>query len=178
MNHLDRLWALADNLTTSGRTKAELFGECGLYLTRPLVRFDYFCTPLNTLTFASTGGDGVHYGLLSFSGVPSDQIPIVMTVPMSDQNNIVVAETLEEFLGLGYYVGWFSLEQLAYDFDEAISYFNQPDSETWPEKEEELRAIRKALQIKHAALSFERIRHLNEKYLSSLLLPDSAAHGG
>ncbi len=43
--------------------------------------------------------------------------PIVMTIlmAMASRNNVVVAETLDEFFGLGYYVGWFALEQLAYD---------------------------------------------------------------
>lgn len=172
MNLLDRLWALADDLAApSGKTNAESFGECGLFLQRPLKRWEYFCTPLNTLTFASTGGDGVHYGMLRFVNVPYDQLPIVMTVPMSDQHNIVVAETLKEFLELGYYVGWFSLEQLVYDANWAVTYFSQPDSETWLEKEEELRVIRETLQIEYTALSLERIKNLSETYLSLLQLP-------
>jgi hypothetical protein len=171
MNLMDQLWALADDVAASGRTIGELFGECGLFLVRPLVRWEYFCTPLNTLTFASTGGDGVHYGLLPTAGVPYDQLPVVMTVPMSDRNNIVVAETLKEFLGLGYFVGWFSLEQLSYDPDWALSYFSQPDPDTWPEREEELRLIRDELAINYAALSLNRIQALNDRYLSSLVLP-------
>lgn len=170
---MDQLWALADNVAASGRTDGELFGECGLFLVRPLVRWEYFCTPLNTLTFASTGGDGVHYGLLSIAGAPFDQLPVVMTVPMSDQNNVVVAETLKEFLGLGYFVGWFSLEQLSYDANWAVSYFSQPDPDTWPEREKELRLIRDELSIKYAALSLSRIQDLSDQYLSLLVLPES-----
>ena len=49
-----------------------------------------------------------------------------MTVPMSDQHSIVVAETLTEFLGLGYHVGWFSLEQLAYDVTWTLAILVKP----------------------------------------------------
>ena len=168
MNLLDRIWALADDVAASGKTKTALFGECGLFLQRPLVRYDYFCTPLNTLTFASTGGDGVHYGLLLVDEVAYDQLPIVMTVPMSDLHNIVVAEDLMEFLGIGYHVGWFCLEQLAYDANWTVSYFSKSDSETWLDKEEELRLIREKLSIRYIPLSLNRIKNLNEKYLSLL----------
>ena len=97
MNLLEHLWTLADEVAASGQPKTTLFGECGLFLERPLVRYEYFCTPLNSLTFASTGGDGVHYGFLLFDDVAYDELPVIMTVPMSDRRNIVVAESLKEF---------------------------------------------------------------------------------
>jgi hypothetical protein len=173
MTLLDRLWGVADDLADSTVSKGDLpFGECGLFLVRPLKRWEYFCTPLNTLTFATTGGDGVHYGLLQLPGFSNDELPVVMTVPMASQYNTLVAESLQEFLGLGYFVGWFSLEQLAYDASEAVSYFSQSDPDSWPEKEEELALLRNEIGIGYIALSLERIQRLNEKYQSLLLLPD------
>jgi hypothetical protein len=179
MTVLDQLWALAVHVAASSEVEVDLlFGECGLFLVPPLERWEYFCTPLNTLTFATTGGDGVHYGLLQMPGFACDEQPIVMTVPMGNHSNLVVAESLEEFLGLGYFVGWFSLEQLAYDASDAVSYFAQADAEASPEKEEELSILRDALQIRYTALSLKRIQHLNVKYLSLLVLPESATPGG
>ena len=37
--------------------------------------------------------------------------------------NFVVAESFDEFLGAGYHVGWFALEQIAYHATEAEVYF-------------------------------------------------------
>lgn len=85
MNLLELLWSLADDLAASGQTDGESFGECGLFLVRPLIRWQYSGTPLNTLTFASTGGDGLHYGFFLMPDFALDEQPIVMTVPGSKQ---------------------------------------------------------------------------------------------
>ena len=82
----------------------------------------YWCTPKNALTFARTGGDGVHYSYLAMSGLPEGIVPIVMTMP-AVARNFVVAESFDEFLGVGYRVGWFALEQIAYQATEAEVYF-------------------------------------------------------
>src|SRR5512133_3142334 len=113
---LRQLWDVCDNLGAQcAKDPRWVLGEpCGLFLERPLARWNYFCTPANSLTFASTGGDGVHYGFLRVSGVAPDSWPVVMTVPMADTHNLVVSADLKEFLGLGYNVRWFSLEGLVY----------------------------------------------------------------
>ena len=92
------------------------FGEIGLFLHERLDYPAYTSTPRNSLTFASTGGDGVHYGFLVGSQFKESDPPIVMTVPMNfDLPNVIVGENLEEFLALGCRAGYFSLEQLVYD---------------------------------------------------------------
>ena len=51
------------------------FDPIGLILQIPPKREDYWCTPLNALTFARTGGDGTHYSLASVStSRRSDQV--------------------------------------------------------------------------------------------------------
>src|ERR1035438_5382411 len=93
---LEALWATADALGLEhGKDPMCVLDPCGLLLERPLKRWEYSCTPLNSETFASTGGDGVHYGFLRVSsgGLPD---PIVMTVPMGNRHNVVVAESLPE----------------------------------------------------------------------------------
>lgn len=73
----------------------------------------YDATPDDAITFASTGGDGVHFS--ACQGVQG--AVIVMTVPMQfARPNIVVGQSLREFLALGCISGYFGLEQLAYDF--------------------------------------------------------------
>src|SRR5687767_64611 len=93
-------------LNLARRTSAHLqvnpesvFDPVGLILQIPPGRRDYHCTPLNSVTFASTGGDGVHFGFLHVEGCSLS--PVVMTVPMSDVHNFVVGESLFEFLCLG-----------------------------------------------------------------------------
>ena len=82
------------------------------------ILYDSQTTPINTLAFARTGGDDVHFGMLSIDGVFGDASPIVMTVPMADKDpmncNFIVGETLHDFLCLGCVHGFFSLEKLAY----------------------------------------------------------------
>lgn len=75
----------------------------------------YWCTPSNALTFATTGGDGVHYSLLAIGDEFTDFSPVVMTVPCCDTPNVVVGANLREFLALGCRYGYFGLEQLVYD---------------------------------------------------------------
>jgi len=168
---LSKLWLTAERL---GRERATdprfVLDPCGLLLEWPPRRWDYFCTPLNSLTFASTGGDGVHYGLLTVPGRSADATPVVMTVPMAGTYNVVIAETLEEFLGLGYFVGWFALEQLTYQPAWAVRFFGRPRSD-WPEREALLVHLRAALDIHHVPLRQRRIRHLQSTYLHLLRLP-------
>ena len=99
-----------------------VFEPIGLILEDEPARMDYFCTPVNSVTFGSTGGDGVHFGFLRSRS--NTREPIVMTVPMSDVQNIVLAENFHEFLQLGYHTGFFSLEQLAYNWDEPFAFMS------------------------------------------------------
>jgi hypothetical protein len=71
---------------------------------QPPKRREDFCTPHNSITFANTGGDVVHYGLLQLPGLDLHEQPVV-TVPMGDHHNVVIAENLREFLSLGDHVG-------------------------------------------------------------------------
>jgi hypothetical protein len=76
---------------------------------------------VNSLTFAHTGGDGVHYGLLATSEGFVEDSPIVMSVPMNgDEPNAIVGANLLEFLALGCRAGYDILEQLAYQRAEAL----------------------------------------------------------
>jgi hypothetical protein len=81
-------------------------------------RWSYDATPVNSTTFASTGGDGVHFGLLHGTTAASPTAPVVMTAPTQlDAPNHVVGASLREFLALGCRTGYVHLEQLAYPPD-------------------------------------------------------------
>jgi hypothetical protein len=76
----------------------------------------YDQTPAGCMTFAWTGGDGVHFSLADTGTGIGHTSPVVMTVPMQfDAPNLVVGRTLRDFLALGLPTGYFVLEQLAYD---------------------------------------------------------------
>jgi hypothetical protein len=111
-----RLWALAERLAERAGDPDYVFFPLGLRLHGPDGdRWDYDATPVNSTTFASTGGDGVHFGLLHGSTAASPTAPVAMTVPMQfDAPNHVVGASLREFLALGCRTGYFQLEQLAY----------------------------------------------------------------
>jgi hypothetical protein len=167
------LWKLAEALAReTGGDPRYVFDPCGLLLEARPSPWAYFCSPRNALTFASTGGDGVHFGLLQLDEVAPERQPIVMTVPMSDVRNVVVAEGFAEFLGLGYHLGWFFLEQLAYDPPWTAAHFAKAERE--PDCEEVLKRIRRSLGLKPVPLDLERIRHLQDKYLPVVELREGA----
>ena len=108
---IENYWRIDDIIKDKwGKNAYKYIDYCGLEPVRPMTHFGYFCTPKNSKTFASTGGDGVHFGFVDVQGANSDSGPIVMTVPMAETNNVIVAEDLEEFFCIGYFVGWFALE--------------------------------------------------------------------
>jgi hypothetical protein len=112
-----RLWKITEKLPSQVNTWNSYFDSIGLNLLFPLKNNGYWCTPINSVTFATTGGDGVHYSFLQKGGEYTNESPIVMTVPMGfdKEPNLIVGKNLHEFLSLGSKFGYFSLEQLMYD---------------------------------------------------------------
>ena len=108
-----RLWSLAERVAVQSDVDPGcVFEDVGLLLHHEPVQWEYSSTPVNSVTFASTGGDGVHYGCVDDSGGEGF---VVMTVPMGfDHPNVVVGADMVDFLRLGYHCGYFVLEQLSY----------------------------------------------------------------
>jgi hypothetical protein len=155
----------------TGEDPRFVFDPAGLLLERDSAPWTYFCSPRNAPAFASTGGDGVHFGLLQLDGSGPDDAPVVMTVPMSDTHTIVLAESMDEFLGLGSRLGWFLLEQLAYDPDWAVEHYARSDPDS-PECAAILKRMRTALRLKPVALRPDRLTQLRERYLPLVEFPD------
>jgi hypothetical protein len=144
------------------------FEPIGLILHKNGTNRGYDVTPKNTFCFASTGGDGVHYSFVC-DGRPTDNSPIVMTVPMND-HNIIVGENLLEFLALGYYYGYFALEQLSYARDKTIAILDKNEylRHFGNYEKELLSEISNAFLLKPWNNHKQRISELESKYFTIL----------
>lgn len=146
---IDDLKQYYDSLSDTERDELE---SEGAFLEYPPVEMGYDCDPNNYSAFMTTGGDGVHYSLPK--GMKDGKV--IMTVPMNFGNeNMVLGESLFEFLSLGCNYGYFCLEQLTYDFNDTISEIHNAQSESralkrfktyfsltpWPDIEARLRDL-------------------------------------
>ncbi|MBH0059159.1 hypothetical protein I6F65_19655 [Pseudoalteromonas sp. SWXJZ94C] len=164
---LEKLWLL------TGAKRAEFldsenlfFDSIGLNLFKNPECWGYWCTPTNTLSFATTSGDGVHFGFLCMEGLSLDESPIVMTLPSADTSNIIVGENLLDFLSLGCRNGYFELEQIEYQPELHIPIM---DSQTYSEEatREEiklLKAIESEFNLKPWGDHAKRLLELKNKY--------------
>lgn len=176
MDDLDQLCRLAGNDGTPQEWNA-YFDPIGLILYVPPKCGGYWCTPVNSLTFAATGCDGTHYGLLCLPERRRDEQPVVMTVPMSDGANVVVGETLREFLALGCRVGYRNLEGLVYQRDETLATLERDeyDSEDSPDEIAMLRTLAATFGLRPWPNPKARLAELRLRYFSKLTLPPSEA---
>ena len=149
---LEAMWKMSKGDPAVSDAAALEFDAAGLIWVAPPRHHGYDATPRNSVTFAHTGGDGVHYGWLDLPGGEPDSAPIVMTIPcaMDANQNIVVGESLRDFLHLGCRYGYFALEQLAYDWDGTVEELEKKrvDPDALPEKLAKLNQL-----TKHFALS-------------------------
>ena len=136
------------------------------------IRYD--SSPINADIFATTGGDGVHYSILEISEKVQ---PVVMTVPMNFGNsmkgyNWIIGENLNEFLAIGYYNGWFPIEQLCYNNEWAIDFYSkenmEEDFQNGPDIQF-IKKLRKRFGYKHIALNNKRLKELELKYFGKLV---------
>lgn len=126
-------WNLAQKLAAeNGGDPESVFEPIGLLLPDPGdVGAPYDVTPINSTTFAHTGGDGVHYGFLhDDSGA---RIAVVMTVPMASDPHRIVGTSLRDFLALGCRAGYFALEQLIYQPEYMIAQLQADDPAKSPD---------------------------------------------
>jgi hypothetical protein len=153
---LTKLWKFAEaEARRTGSTFSHALDPIGLILFRPPRREGYESTPINSLAFATTGGDGVHYSLLTVEGEASDQSPVVMTVPMNfGKENMIVGSDIREFLSLGCQVGYFALEQLTYVSSGMLYWLDHP--EEWFEELSHDPALRSGTELQRNILQLLR----------------------
>ena len=168
---LEKLWLL----TGSERSKFDdsenlFFDSIGLNLFKTLECWGYWCTPTNTLSFATTSGDGVHFGFLCQEGISLDESPIVMTLPSADTPNIIVGENLLDFLSLGCRAGYFELELIEYEPEFHIPFLDSQSYSEEATKEEMqlLKLIESEFNLKPWLGHASRLLELKNKYLEQL----------
>lgn len=95
----------------------------------------YYCTPTNTVRFASTGQDGEHFSFLVLNNVVHSNSPILLTSPCNydGEFNVVIAKNFYTFLCLGIRYGFFALGGFTYDPEEAMQVYTTVN---WEPKEE------------------------------------------
>ena len=135
--------------------------------------FRYDSSPINTEVFATTGGDGVHYSILEIS----EKIqPVVMTVPMNFGDsmrdyNWIIGENLIEFLSIGYFNGWFPIEQLCYDNEWVINFYSAENMEEEYQNDADIQFVKKLRSkfgYNHIPLNNERLSELTDNYFQHL----------
>lgn len=178
---LRELWKLTGGDPATSTRAAAAFDDAGLILIAPPRWYGYDSTPTNATTFATTGGDGVHYSWLTFGDANAETAPIVMTVPMAaeEHTNIIVGENLRDFLNLGCRYGYFPLEQLAYDWGATVRELEMqrvaPDA--WPEKRKKLKVLTDALGLAPWPNPRQRLSELQDKYRSRVELQATRSPG-
>ena len=149
----------------------ETADRLGLLLNARLTGPAYDQTPRNCITFASTGGDGVHFSYLLAGEVPTDDSPIVMTVPMAGDPNRMVGRNLRHFLGLGRHSGYFMLEQLQYDYAGTVLALDRRELDH-PAREESraLARIAEALAVEAWSEHGPELVELEEQFVGELVV--------
>lgn len=110
-------------------------GAIGLFLHHPPKNAGYRQTPLNSITFASIGVDGIHFGSITDGDNMAPACPIVITIPMAfDRPNYIVGESLYDFLCLGCRHGYSNLGNLHVNFETTLDHYMNPADEFYDER--------------------------------------------
>ncbi len=186
MDKLEHLWSIA---VIEGKRRElqfpTVFDPIGLILIKPIAQEQYKSTPLNSMAFATTGGDGVHFSLIEINGEISDHSPIVMTVPMNFGNeNLIVGSNFNDFLCLGCEVSFFFLELLTYRDTKSETLYWLSHPEEWVKSLKSdlnniegsditinlLKLLRSELDLHPWDNIEEKLQSLDDKYFSLLEL--------
>jgi hypothetical protein len=173
-----RLWKMVGVQPDVPQRSATPLDALGLIPFVPAVRlWGYECTPLNSTTFARTGGDGVHFGFLHVDGADVDGSPVIMSTPIADEPNVIVGETFREFLALGCRKGYSSLEVLA-SRDGVRDFLRRQREPTELRRSalRTLRAIQQEFNLEPWPNIPERLAELQDRYLGKILWPPPLAN--
>lgn len=144
----------------------------------------YFCSPVNTVSFADTGGDGSHFSFLVRDLRIDSDSPIVLTAPANSCDEIrILARNFQLFLRLGLRRGFFAMEQFAYDPKQALHVYGTPDWQPTesshfsvgyvPNEREErvLSFVAKELNLKPYCYTPTAFANLQRRWMPSLQAP-------
>lgn len=125
---LKRLFHLEERLR-----RASASASIGLDLIDPPEHWDSAVTPRNTIAFAMTGGNGIHFSLVTSRGRVTEASPVVVTYPRNQgtefDTNYLLGDDLREFLSLACRCGYDILEDLPHTWDEVVEDLAEPDPE-------------------------------------------------
>jgi hypothetical protein len=159
---LEKLWTIADTASRPpGTTRDAVFEPIGLILSRPPKRATYASTPRNTVAFAWTGGDGVHFDFLTREDDVHVDSPVLLVAPTSfERPYVVVGRNLRDFLALGVGRGFFELERLTQDADGFFASYPK-SAKQWGERESErIEQLRAAFAIEPWAEPMDHFKEL------------------
>ena len=133
----------------------------------------YDLTPINSVFFATTGGNGTHFVLMDAPGSP-----VVMVAPMAfDRPHTVVGRDLREFLSLGCKCGYFGLEQLVYDWIGTINWIKDPIASTQGSAEADLLdALCQHFSLQPIADPETRLKELRREHRDRIILSDDSSY--
>ena len=113
----------------------------------------------------------MHYSFLVLPDRSPDEYPVVMTVPIAGETNMVVGGNLIEFLELGCRYGYFALEQLAYDRLKTLAAL-QSGKHAYDKPEGELlTTLRERFQLQPWPDVASRLRQLRKEFYGLIQLP-------
>ena len=163
------------------------FDQLGLILKEPAnwENGGYYCTPINSLCFGTTGTDGEHFSFLVQDEVINNQSPVIVTAPCAYHNeirNAVIAKNFYDFLCLGLQFGYFALVEFVWNCPEALQAysskgsnktnykypgFNQPlDAQT----QENIVLIKETLSLELRTFESEQFTQLQTAYMPLLIM--------
>ncbi|MFO0882749.1 MAG: hypothetical protein U0894_00935 [Pirellulales bacterium] len=117
----------------------EGLGAIGLFLHDPPKNAGYRLTPANSVTFASIGVDGIHFGSITDGDVIDPMSPVVITIPMAfEAPNYIVGQSLYDFLCLGCRHGYSNLGNLHLNFEATIDYYQNPPNDFYDERSSDI----------------------------------------
>jgi hypothetical protein len=148
----------------------EGLGVIGLFLHDPPRKAGYDQTPKNSVTFASIGVDGIHFGSITERDKVESRMPIVLTIPMAfDEPNYIVGESLYDFLCLGCVHGYFNLGNLHLNLDATLDYYTLPTGDFGDERAPRiLRLLTDQLSLRPWQAVRAHFHDLQSRFLASL----------
>lgn len=139
----------------------------------------YSITPPDCIPFASTGGDGIHFGFLTdFGTVPSlNEAPIICVSPTNDPPIRYIADNLKDFFHLVTNLPYAEmLEWIALNPDESsiqgkMKEFWEDGSSEWKEKHEKVHQLFKNTFSDQPVNVSEYVKEAQKKRLQSIVIP-------
>ncbi|HEX3147335.1 MAG TPA: hypothetical protein VHR66_04585 [Gemmataceae bacterium] len=110
-------------------------GAIGLFLHDSPRKAGYRQTPLNSITFASIGVDGIHFGSITDGNNVAPESPIVLTIPMAFAHpNVIVGESLYDFLCFGCRHGYSDLGNLHLNLEATLDHYTNPPTDFYDDR--------------------------------------------